>query len=520
MSTSIPGIIGSAFPLAPYSPLSEVIPFTYKDGETYLSILNRTREKLTELITFANALNSADATNYQELLAIIVKLRQDFINAVNGLGPDTLIRFVSNYNSLAEAVADTPEKGTLWIDEYPSGALGESIVIPRAMTIAGTSSSEIITFSGCDGFVINTGVSDVKITDIQIRHTPVDTMEAPNTFTGIHIKGTPLVRSWHNLINNVVVDGFATAVKTISLWESNIFALRTYNCRTGVDIYGLSENNTLSGSRITCQDGVPPGSIGTVGVRLNGQKSDIDLAAQQSEGWFVHHNFIHGFETGLQARGYGNFIVDHNIFDAIGLTGIHVTNYLTAYGGNCVIDSNWISIFAGQGGENGVIHFDNVVAGVRSNKIVNNEIIGSVNSQVGIFVKNATPAIISENNVIGSTQYDIRVTDRFATIVNNRCLSNLVAPLYNIFIDSGKSGVVANNFGTNWISSAASGVPNGYTSVGGLKISRGTGIPTNNQVVWNPGDRIINTNVVAGQPEQWVCTVAGAPGEWIPVGVY
>lgn len=41
----------------------------------------------------------------------------------------------------------------------------------------------------------------------------------------------------------------------------------------------------------------------------------------------------------------------------------------------------------------------------------------------------------------------------------------------------------------------------------------GTAAPT--QGSWKKGDRVVSTNILAGQPQGWVCSVEGKPGTWI-----
>jgi len=46
----------------------------------------------------------------------------------------------------------------------------------------------------------------------------------------------------------------------------------------------------------------------------------------------------------------------------------------------------------------------------------------------------------------------------------------------------------------------------------------GTAAPVGATVVWEKGDRLVNSVPTVGQPKAWVCTVAGAPGTWVSEG--
>jgi hypothetical protein len=47
---------------------------------------------------------------------------------------------------------------------------------------------------------------------------------------------------------------------------------------------------------------------------------------------------------------------------------------------------------------------------------------------------------------------------------------------------------------------------------------QGTAAPTGATIVWEKGDRLVNSVPTVGQPKAWVCTVAGAPGTWVSEG--
>lgn len=51
---------------------------------------------------------------------------------------------------------------------------------------------------------------------------------------------------------------------------------------------------------------------------------------------------------------------------------------------------------------------------------------------------------------------------------------------------------------------------------GGPRFTYGTAVPAGTFPA-QQGDVVFNTGMAAGQPMMWVCTVAGAPGTWVPV---
>lgn len=75
-----------------YSPLDAVVPFTYRDNATYLSILNGALEKLDEVVAQLNLLTVQSNDNLNnglgglraELLAAISALRTEMVNLIEG----------------------------------------------------------------------------------------------------------------------------------------------------------------------------------------------------------------------------------------------------------------------------------------------------------------------------------------------------------------------------------------------------------------------------------------------------
>lgn len=65
-----------------FDPVSNVTPFTYRDGNTYLDILNRLREKVEDVIA---ALNTLNLTNADQHNTIIITLTSQFNDALLAL---------------------------------------------------------------------------------------------------------------------------------------------------------------------------------------------------------------------------------------------------------------------------------------------------------------------------------------------------------------------------------------------------------------------------------------------------
>ena len=77
------------------------------------------------------------------------------------------------------------------------------------------------------------------------------------------------------------------------------------------------------------------------------------------------------------------------------------------------------------------------------------------------------------------------------------------------------SGNTYGSFGTDWYSHSG-GTAKGGEIAGGQKRFKGTTAPTT--LAWVVGDWVVNTAPTANGVTGWVCTTAGTPGTWTPMG--
>jgi hypothetical protein len=92
--------------LAPYSPIDQVTPFTYRDNDTYLTILYGLRSKVDDIINSLNELSITDSTN---LNTAIADLSAQFNTALNALEA-SLEKLIEGSHD--ESIAFDPTNGT------------------------------------------------------------------------------------------------------------------------------------------------------------------------------------------------------------------------------------------------------------------------------------------------------------------------------------------------------------------------------------------------------------------------
>jgi hypothetical protein len=105
----VTGITG----LSPFVPLSNVTPFTYRDGATYLETLEELRRKFNELVAFLNSLNGVIGDIYEEIADVrgeIVASEKRQIDALNALRTE-LLGLIED--SSASGLAHDPTSGQL-----------------------------------------------------------------------------------------------------------------------------------------------------------------------------------------------------------------------------------------------------------------------------------------------------------------------------------------------------------------------------------------------------------------------
>jgi hypothetical protein len=427
----------------------------------------------------------------------------------------TLMYYAGDYASPQACLDAAPPGATVKLD---SATITTPLSITKAVSIVGGGQrNTIITANGCDGFVVAAGVGDVTIQRLAVKQSTRYTTAA-NTYVGIKIQGDSVNRPSVHTYRDVYLDGFETGIQSNYLWTSRFDNVQTAFGLYGLDVYGLSENNTVTGCNLVVGVGSQTRLTNSTSIRLNGQVSRTDSTALVSEGWVVSDTLMYGGDFGVDARGYGNYQVANCIIDAVQQAGVRVINNGTAYGGNCLIQGNYIA-FAGNANTTlGAVDIANTVAGMRAARVFDNEIItyaGAVAPYgVRVIASTGAQANIRGNTINGFGTYDISVSSTGSQVTGNRCLSSGLT--YNIFSASGQHNLVSDNIGAVYV--AGGTLPNTYSMVGGVKVAPAVAAPTSTAIAWNKGDRVINYNATVGQPKAWVCTVAGSPGTWVSEG--
>jgi len=286
----------------------------------------------------------------------------------------------------------------------------------------------------------------------------------------------------------------------------------------GIDGYGLSENNMVGRCNLVVGDGTQTRVNGSASIRLNGQVSRTDTTSVVSEGWIISNNLMYGGDYGVLAQGFANYQVANCILDAIQICGVRVAIDGTSYGGNCLIQGNYIAMATNSVSSTGAITVANTVAAIRGVKIRGNDIFvytgGSVTYGVYVIADASSTALVEGNTIQGFTTNDIKFSSSNNIAIGNRCLSPGVTPNFNIYSDSGQINLISDNIGTVFVSAAT--FPNNYAVSGGFMVCRAPTAPT--AFAWSQGDRVVNSAPAVGSPKGWVCTVDGTPGTWVSEG--
>lgn len=93
--------------LAPFEPINQVTPFTYRDNDTYLTLLHGLKAKVEELIVFINEVSETDAAN---LNSAVLALTAQFNSALAALRSDLEALIAGSHD---ESIAFDPTTGSL-----------------------------------------------------------------------------------------------------------------------------------------------------------------------------------------------------------------------------------------------------------------------------------------------------------------------------------------------------------------------------------------------------------------------
>lgn len=349
-----------------------------------------------------------------------------------------------------------------------------------------------IVFDGTDGLVA-TNIGNIILRDFEIamktRHTTT-----PNTKSGIFINGSSGSPSYNNVFNNILVDGFRNGLAFNWIYSTTVERVHTTNGKTGINVDGLSVNNTVIDSQF-----LGDGTVDGYG---------IVFAGHTSEGWMISNSLIYGFGVGVLGVGMSHVLLDNNIIDACSVIGVQLSALSSSPCENWNITNNFIAV---TGANLGTGILDNsAVAGSATNvghRIDNNIIItynsGTMDSGIDVSAGDYSSHIITNNSIKGSATYDIK-GNTLSTITNNVCKTSLAA---NILSGS----IVSNNVGTVYYQPSAQRI-----KIGEMSITYSSAAPLVG--AWKIGDICYNISPAVGQPKGWTCTVAGTPGTWVSQG--
>ena len=388
----------------------------------------------------------------------------------------------------------------------PGGAIITApLTITKRVTLRGSSQyGSRITAVGCSGIQVAAGVTNFRMENIEVaaavRHTTT-----PNAYIGIDVAGSTGSRPFNHLYRDVYVDGFQTGFRSTYLWGTNFDNFRTNHCHIGMDLYGLTVNNFMSGCSILYPT---PGVVGTRGIRFAGAESPTDATDVGTEAWHLVNTLIDNFEVGVEMIGITHCAIADCIIDHNSKSAILVDDNGTNFAGNLSIHDCYLAIT----GTVGVAAID------LQSSIVNTQAVGirihdnhiwtyaGATCTYGIFVADTSAAAVIIGNVIkGFATADIRTQRGGNIIIGNKLLSAIAINLYSTFLNE-----VAGNVGVVYWPGGST--PVAHTSVGRMKITYAAALPTTG--TWLAGDLCYNTAPAVGQPIGWMCRVGGTPGTW------
>lgn len=93
--------------LAPFEPINQVTPFTYRDNDTYLTILHSLKNQVNALVDWANEYAVDDAANLNNAVSALIT---QFNAALNKLRSDLEALIAGSHD---ESIAFNPTTGSL-----------------------------------------------------------------------------------------------------------------------------------------------------------------------------------------------------------------------------------------------------------------------------------------------------------------------------------------------------------------------------------------------------------------------
>ena len=218
------------------------------------------------------------------------------------------------------------------------------------------------------------------------------------------------------------------------------------------------------------------------------------------------------------------------------ITGVTVTTAGNGFGreGTVEISNNNIQLNSQYCPETGIVAQGGKVL-IRNNYILSNRYVGNLVGAIGYNLINVDTTVtnglgnpifdISDNTLISTNTYSGSSTYYAA-------ISNVAAPgkyyghiIRNNYVEGNfRSTVIADAsnadpiiFNNNTINTTLTGTYSRNTSYSNtILVASGTAAPVAG--TWRRGDIVKNSTPTVGQPQGWVCTVAGTPGTWVSEG--
>jgi hypothetical protein len=440
-----------------------------------------------DLVSYTPAGTGAVATTVQAKLRDTRSVK-DFGAVGNGATDDTA--------AIQAAITATPSGGTL-IFESKNYIISSQLVISQPITLQGSAQYVgALLCVACSGIKIES-VSYVQIRNLEIA-AAVRHSVTPNTYIGIEVEGSSLLRPTGHIYRDVFVDGFQTGYKSNFLWSSVFDNFRSNKGQIGIRADNLSVNNIITNSFLGGD-----ASVGSRGIWLEGNPTT-------SEGWFISDNLIDAFEIAIFGNGVTHVYINNNILDHCGVNGVKIIDNGTAFAGNFNVAGNYIAM-SGAAGDACVAN-SNTVSNTQNRGCIvsDNQMLAYSGASCSYGVNmNGTAAV---NNIITNNTFkafatsDIKCNVGPDIITGNQCQSSVT---YNINVVG--SSIVQNNKGTIVFNEFAQ-----YQTLGQNKVTWSYNIPTTG--TWANGDICYKSNSVAGGYIGWACTTAGTPGTWKTFG--
>lgn len=245
---------------------------------------------------------------------------------------------IRRYGSKGDGVTDDAPAIQAACDQCYQG--GAEVIIPgtasfyrcnTAITLAsggirirGDGTQPALRFYGCNGFVLNAGLSNLNISGLGLFGCDAAGTLDPKTFGGIVTSGTTGAHCNYIFLKDLYLQGWDRCVDWSYTWNSNIANISTINCNKSVRIFGQSCINAISSARLVA-------NTGTHSVQL------VKDGATRGEGLLISDTVMDSGTYGLQSDGFLGLHIDNCEADLIQDTAFDLTNVHASEISNCWI---------------------------------------------------------------------------------------------------------------------------------------------------------------------------------------